>query len=187
MAAAKRLPRCVHTREPKGRICQHRRNHPSHRRSNRTSRAFQGQLLQATHSLRAAPTPLTTSAAAPRGPSLWSARPGAARPGSPGRSARSSAATERTRVGAGLGARAGRGGGGDGPSLPFSSPPRVRPWRGAPSGPAASARPPACGKQGESNPQHPAQGGGCVGENQQVRTDAESLNEAQSDPKIETT
>ena len=112
MTAAKWLPRCVHTREPKGRICQHRRNHPSHRRSNRTSRAFQGQLLQVTHSLRAAPTPLTTSAAAPRGPSLWSARPGAARPGSPGRSARSSAATERSRVGAGLGARAGRGGGG---------------------------------------------------------------------------
>ena len=109
MAAAKRLPRCVHTREPKGRICQHRRNHPSHRRSNRTSRAFQGQLLQATHSLRAAPTPLTTSAAAPRGPSLWSARPGAARPGSPGRSARSSAATERSRVGAGLGTRGGGG------------------------------------------------------------------------------
>lgn len=152
--------------------------------SNITSSVFEGQLLQVTHSLRGAPTPLTTSAAAPRGPSLCLARPGAAGPGSPGRSARSSAATERSRVGAGLGAR--RAGGG-GPSLPFSWPPRVRPWRGAPSGPAASAHPPACGKQGESNPQHPAQGGGCVGENQQVRTDAESLNEAQSDPKSETT
>ena len=34
------------------------------------------------------------------------------------------------------------------PILPSSSPLPVRPWRGAPSGPAASARPPACGKRG---------------------------------------
>lgn len=77
--------------------------------SNTTSSVFEGQPLQVTHSLRGAPSPLTTSAAAPRGPSLWSAHPGAAGPGSPGCSARSSAATERSRVGASLGARGGGG------------------------------------------------------------------------------